>query len=65
MQIIVNGESREVAADTSVSQLLGDLALGQHVAVEINYELVPRRQHGQHLLRPDDSVEIVTLVGGG
>ena len=65
MQIVVNGERREVPPATSVSQLLSELSLGRHVAVEINFELVPRREHAEHVLRPDDSVEIVTLVGGG
>jgi thiamine biosynthesis protein ThiS len=28
-------------------------------------EVVPRREHGDVVLRPGDQVELVTLVGGG
>jgi thiamine biosynthesis protein ThiS len=33
--------------------------------VEVNRKVVPRRQHAEHTLRDGDTVEIVTLVGGG
>jgi sulfur carrier protein len=66
MTIQVNGQSREVPADTSVSQLLQELGVTQpHVAVELNLEVVPRAQHGATSLREGDRLEVVTLVGGG
>ena len=34
-------------------------------AVEVNRLLVPKRKHEQHQLIEGDTVEIVTLVGGG
>jgi sulfur carrier protein len=64
--ITLNGESREVQAGTTVAQLLGELeVLPKHVAVEVNRELVPRARHKDHVLREDDRLEVVTLVGGG
>ena len=66
MQIIVNGQSRQVADGTTVAGLLDELRLtGKPVAVEVNLELVPRQRHLQHPLAEDDRLEIVTLVGGG
>ncbi len=66
MTIQVNGESREVAAGMSVSQLLKELGVTQpHVAVELNLEIVPRAQHTATPLREGDRLEVVTLVGGG
>jgi thiazole synthase len=35
------------------------------VAVEVNRDVVPRARHPEHPLREGDTVEIVTLVGGG
>lgn len=66
LSITVNDEPRELPAAISVAQLLDVLKLrSTHVAVEVNLQLVPRAQHGHHVLSAGDRVEIVTLVGGG
>jgi sulfur carrier protein len=66
VQIIVNGEHRDVPADVTVAQLLESMKLAaRHVAVEVNLELVPRAQHVDCVLRDGDRLEVVTLVGGG
>lgn len=64
--LTVNGEARELPAGLSVADLLGRLGFDPHkVAVEVNQDVVPKAQHGQHRLGAGDQVEIVTLVGGG
>jgi sulfur carrier protein len=66
MKIQINGESRDVAAGSTVAALLADLGITQpHVAVELNLEVVPRAQHRATVLREGDKLEVVTLVGGG
>jgi len=66
VNIFVNDQPREVAAATSVAELLETLDLEpRHVAVEVNLQLVPRRQHREHQLAAGDRLEVVTLVGGG
>jgi sulfur carrier protein len=66
MEIVVNGKAREIAADSSLAQLLGELGVTQpHVAVELNLEVVPRARHRDTILRDGDRLEVVTLVGGG
>jgi sulfur carrier protein len=66
MQIIANGQPRDIPAGTTVAALLDALKLADKpVAVEVNLELVPRQQHAEHRLAEGDRVEIVTLVGGG
>jgi len=66
MTILLNGETREVAAGTTVAELLGELELlPKQVAIEVNLELVPRARHDEHVLRENDRLEVVTLVGGG
>jgi thiazole synthase len=50
----------------TVAGLLAELKLDpQRVAVEVNRELVPRAVHVSRQLSDGDSIEIVTLVGGG
>jgi len=66
VHITVNGQSRQVPDGTTLAALLEQLGLaGRPLAVEVNLQLIPRQQHGQHLLKSGDRVEIVTLVGGG
>jgi sulfur carrier protein len=66
MEILVNGQSRQVPAGTTVAKLLQSLNIeARHVAVEVNLDLVPRGRHDQHTLVEGDQLEIVTLVGGG
>ncbi|HVE83251.1 MAG TPA: sulfur carrier protein ThiS [Myxococcales bacterium] len=66
MKLTVNGEAREVADGTTVSQLLAALEVATgRVAVEVNAAVVRRAQHERHALVEGDQVEIVTFVGGG
>ncbi len=66
MEIIVNGERRCVAESTTIAQLLEHLGLaGKYVAVEVNRQVVPRARHAEHHVQAGDTLEIVTLVGGG
>ena len=66
MQVVLNGEPREVAERITVAELLQSLTVRpEHVAVEVNRELVPRGQHAERRLQPGDRLEVVTLVGGG
>lgn len=66
MRITVNGEAREMPDGTTVTALLDALSVGRlGVAVEVNRELVPRSLQPGRTLAPGDTVEIVTLVGGG
>jgi len=66
MQILLNGEARELADDTLLSDLLATLDLQtKRFAVEVNEELVPRSEHAGHRLHAEDRVEIVQAIGGG
>jgi thiamine biosynthesis protein ThiS len=65
MKLKINGEEREISAAT-VAELLAAMELqGQPVAVEVNRKLVPKRDHMTATLKEGDTVELVTLVGGG
>lgn len=66
VNIVVNGQPRQVAEGMSVAELLATLNLAtRYVAVEVNREVVPRQTHAQRQLADGDCLEIVTLVGGG
>ncbi len=66
MQLIVNGQDRELEEGTTIAQLLEQLELDPRMlAVERNLNLVPRTQHASTPLAAGDRIEVVTLVGGG
>jgi thiazole synthase len=66
LHVTLNGEPRALAEPLTVAQLLEQLGYDRRrVAVEVNQEVVPARQHGDRVLAEADRVEIVTLVGGG
>lgn len=66
MQILFNGESRDITPDATIAELLAHFQLTPKlVAVEVNRDVVPRSRHGEHRLQAGDEVEVVTLVGGG
>ena len=66
MEIQLNGQSRNIDAGSSLSDLLQAEGLGERrVAVEVNGEIVPRGLHASQRLRAGDCVEIVHALGGG
>ena len=64
-RITVNGDEQTLETPCTIKELADRLGLRGAYAVEVNRILVPRRDHAEHRLEPGDSVEIVTLVGGG
>jgi sulfur carrier protein len=66
VKIVMNGEPREVEAGMTVARLIAALQMQpKYLAVERNFELVPRAEHAGCVLHEGDQLEIVTLVGGG
>jgi thiazole synthase len=66
LQLTVNGESRTLAEPVTIADLLDRLGYDRRrIAVEVNREVIPAVDHARHELGVGDTVEIVTLVGGG
>ncbi len=66
MKLTINGETRDISDGLSVAGLLEQLGKDPaHCAVEVNRELCRRAKHAETSLDDGDTVEIVTLVGGG
>ncbi len=65
MNLTINGERRESAADT-LSALVEHLGMKpDRVAIELNREIVPRGRWPETKLHDGDQLEIVQFVGGG
>jgi len=66
MRIKVNGEWQDRPDGETLAELVAALGLHpQRVAVELNKQIAPRGSYGQTRLADQDTLEIVTLVGGG
>ncbi len=64
--ITLNAEPRTFAGQLTVAGLLQNLGKDPaKLAVEVNLAVVPRAEHARLELNDGDTVEIVTLVGGG
>lgn len=62
----VNGTEREYRPGMSVLQLLEEMGYSiTRVAVEKNGEIVPKNRLSYTYLEDEDSLEVVSFVGGG
>jgi len=65
-RIIINGETRELTAPSSLAQLVSTLKLKpEQVAIELNQVVIRRASWESTMLKEDDRIEIVHFVGGG
>lgn len=66
IEVTVNGETRSVLADLTLTGFLELLELDpRKVAVERNLEIAPRSQYDAIKIAAGDRLEIVQFVGGG
>ncbi len=66
MELVVNGERKDLAGGITVAQLLEQLAIQpERVVVEVNLNILKRAQLAATVLKDRDQVEIVHFVGGG
>jgi len=66
LQVTVNGERVDVEPNTALPLLLARLGVRvETVAVERNLAIVPKHAYSDCIFAEGDSLEVVTLVGGG
>jgi thiamine biosynthesis protein ThiS len=66
MQIVLNGEPREVPDGLTVLALLDSLGLDPgRVAVELDQSILKKPEWPNRTLQPGARLEIVHFVGGG
>ena len=66
MEIIVNGQRRDIKDKSTVLQLLNELQVKEKtMAVAINMEIVKKEQWEKHTIHEGDKLELLHFVGGG
>jgi len=66
INILLNGEEREVPGEIGLDQLLELFSLPrQRVAIELNNDVVRRADWPGTIVRDSDKIEVVHFVGGG
>ena len=66
MQIVLNGETKEVKSELSLAELLTFFELPEkRVAVELNRQVIRRADWPTTTVAANDKVEVIHFVGGG
>lgn len=66
MKVFINGEAREIGGETNLNGLLEDLSLPrERIAVELNKQVVRKKDWATIQVKDADKIEIVHFVGGG
>ena len=66
ISVIVNGERREIPCGVNINAMLVHLGIASgRVAIERNFDILPRSQWDATEVTAGDRYEIVHLVGGG
>ena len=66
MEIVLNGQRRQVEENTRVGTLLAELAARpEMVTVELNDRILERSEIADAPLKPGDRVKILHFMGGG
>lgn len=61
----INGKEWNVAGKTIAEYLATTNYDVKRIAVERNGDIVPKAQYSEIVLKDDDTIEIVSFVGGG
>ena len=66
MDVVINGERRQITTGVTLLELLGELELDPRaVVVEHNRKIVRRPGLGDVKVQEGDAIELVHFVGGG
>ncbi len=66
MKVFINGEKRDIPNEVNLSELLKNLSLpSERIAIELNKEVVRKKDWENILIKDADKIEIVHFVGGG
>jgi len=66
MKVVINGEIKEIATKINLQALLKNLSLAsERIAVELNKEVVSKKDWENIEINEADKIEIIHFVGGG
>ena len=64
--IQINGETKEVPAEINLGKLLEVLSLpNERIAIELNREVVRKKDWKNVQIKDADKIEVIHFVGGG
>ncbi|MGL4773546.1 MAG: sulfur carrier protein ThiS [Clostridium sp.] len=62
----VNGKNYDFKENITALKLLEELNLNpKKVVIEVNFEIVKAEEYGSFELKENDSIEVLSFVGGG
>ena len=66
IKIKVNGKFKSIPDNYMITDLVKDLKIPlKKVAIELNQEIIDKKNIGKISLKKDDKIEIVHFIGGG
>ena len=66
MNIIINGQTKEVKVNITLESLLNELSLnGKVMAAAVNMDIVKQDNWNSYQLNEGDKIELLDFVGGG
>ncbi|MDA7638050.1 sulfur carrier protein ThiS [Candidatus Pelagibacter sp.] len=66
IKIKVNGKFKSIPVNYKISDLIKDLKIPlKKVAIELNQEIIVKKNISKISLKKDDKMEIVHFIGGG
>ena len=66
IKIKVNGKFKSITGNLKISDLVKDLKIPiKKVAIELNQEIIDKKNIGKISLKKDDKIEIVHFIVGG
>ena len=66
IKIKLNGKEKQIPENFKINKLINDLKIPiKKVAIELNQEILNKRNLHKIKLKKNDSIEIVHFIGGG
>ena len=66
IEIKVNGKIKHITENYKISDLVNDLKIPlKKVAIELNQEIMDKKNINKIVLKRNDKIEIVHFIGGG
>ena len=66
MKVLINGEIKEISGELNLSDLLKHFSLpSERIAIELNKEVVRKKDWENIKIADGDKLEVIHFVGGG
>ncbi|MDQ3750513.1 MAG: sulfur carrier protein ThiS [Acidobacteriota bacterium] len=66
MKIIINGKTKEISNEVNIIELLESFSLPkERIAIELNKQVVRKKDWGNIKITDADRIEVIHFVGGG